>query len=239
MKTLTKFVDLHVIPKVDDLQSSKRMAESLRMAGYRSAAITIPTAILNEYSKAFAQCFAKAGLETASRIDLICSNRYELLKLLRRFRNQYDVVSVKCTNQNVAAIACRDRRVDIVFLDPNSRNMKFTHTLAKLLNGALELNLSFLLNRESGDALNKAMRQMAVAREHRVKVVLSSGCTSPKMVRSPMQIRAVGVTLGLSEAQSAEAISSIPASIIESNLERRSTLYIEDGVRLVGRNGSK
>jgi len=215
------------------------MAESLRMAGYRSVALTIPTAILNEYSKTLTQCFVKVGLETVSRIDLTCSNRYELLKLLRRFRNQYDLVSVKCTNQNVAAIACRDRRVDIVFFDPNNRNMKFTHTLAKLLNGALELNLSFLLNRESGDVLNKAMRHMAVAREHRVKVVLSSGCTSPKMVRSPMQIRAVGVTLGLSEAQSAEAISSVPSSIIESNLQRRSPLYIEEGVRLIGRNGLK
>ena len=209
------------------------------MAGYRSVALTIPTAILNEYSKTLTQCFVKVGLETVSRIDLTCSNRYELLKLLRRFRNQYDLVSVKCTNQNVAAIACRDRRVDIVFFDPNNRNMKFTHTLAKLLNGALELNLSFLLNRESGDVLNKAMRHMAVAREHRVKVVLSSGCTSPKMVRSPMQIRAVGVTLGLSEAQSAEAISSVPSSIIESNLQRRSPLYIEEGVRLIGRNGLK
>jgi len=224
---------------VDDPQSSKKMAESLRMAGYRSVALTVPTAILNDHSKALAQCFAQVGLEPISRIDLTCSNRYELLKLLRRFRNQYDVVSVKCTNQNVAAIACRDRRVDIVFFDPNNRNMKFTHTLARLLNGALELNLSFLLNRDSGDALNKAMRHMAVAREHRVKVVLSSGCTSPKMVRSPMQIKAVGVTLGLSEAQSAEAISSVPSSIIESNLERRSPLYIEEGVRLVGRNGLK
>jgi len=149
------------------------------------------------------------------------------------------VVSVKCTNQNVAAIACRDRRVDVVFFDPNNRNMKFTHTLARLLNGALELNLSFLLNRESADALNKAMRQMVVAREHKVKVVLSSGCTSPKMVRSPMQIRAVGVTLGLSETQSAEAISSVPSSIIESNLKRRSPLYVEEGVRLVGRNELK
>ena len=215
------------------------MAESLRMVGYRSVALTIPTAILNECSRTLKECFAQVGLETVSRIDLTCSNRYELLKLLRRFRNQYDVVSVKCTNQNVAAIACRDRRVDVVFFDPNNRKMKFTHTLARLLNGALELNLSFLLDRESSDALNKAMRQMDVAREHRVKVVLSSGCTSPKMVRSPMQLRAIGVTLGLSEAQSAEAVSSVPSSIIESNLERRSPLYIEEGVRLVGRSELK
>ncbi len=215
------------------------MAESLRMAGYRSVALTIPTAILNEYLKALTKCFEQVGLETVSRIDLACSNRYELLKLLRRFRSQYDVLSVKCTNQNVAAIACRDRRVDVVFFDPNNRNMKFTHTLARLLNGALELNLSSLLNRESGDALNKAMRQMAVAREHRVKVVLSSGCTSPNMVRGPMQIKAVGITLGLSEAQSGEGVSSVPSSIIESNKERRSPLYIEEGVRLVGRNGLK
>jgi RNase P/RNase MRP subunit p30 len=146
-------------------------------------------------------------------------------------------MSVKCTDQNVAAVACRDRRVDVVFFNPNNRTVKFTHTLAKLLTGALELNLSSLLKSQGWDALTKVMRYIAVAREHKVKAVLSSGSASRHMVRSPMQVKAVGVMLGLTETESAAAISSIPSSIIKSNMERRSPLYVEEGVRVVGRKG--
>ena len=237
MKSLTKFVDLHIIPPVDDIQSTTAIAESLRIAGYSLVALTLPTAALNERWKDVRHCYAQVGIETVPRIDLSCPSRYELLKLLRRFRNQCDVVSVKCTNQNVAAVACRDRRVDVVFFDPNNRNVKFTHTLAKLLTGALELNLSSLLKSQSLDALRKAMRHIAVAREHKVRVILSSGSASRHTVRSPMQVSAVGVMLGLTETESAAAISSIPSSIIESNTERRSPLYVEEGVRVVGRKG--
>ena len=234
MKTLPEFVDLHIIPNIGDVRSTKDMAKSLRFAGYRSVALTLPTAISNDHPNALKQCFTDEGLNCASRIDLTCSNKYELLKLLRRFRCQYDVVSVKCINQNVAAIACRDRRVDVVFFDPN-RNVKFTHTLARLLKGALELNLSFLINRESEGAIYTMMKQVSVAVDHKVKVILSSGSTCPKMVRTPLQVGAVGVTLGLPEALSAESISSVPSSIIGANLERRSPLYIEEGVRIVRR----
>ena len=218
---------------MDDLRSTAAIAESLKIAGYSLVALTLPTAALNERSKDVRHCFAQVGIETVPRIDLSCSNRYELLKLLRRFRNQCDVMSVKCVNQNVAAVACRDRRVDVVFFDLNNRNLKFTHTLAKLLAGALELNLSSLLTSQSWDSLRKVMRHTAVAREHKVRVVVSSGSTSGDMVRTPMQVRAVGVMSGLTETESAAAVSSLPLSIIESNMERRSPLYVEEGVRVV------
>lgn len=229
---LTNFADLHVLPKVDDIESSRKLAETIRVAGYRSVALTIPTGLLIEQVRAVKECFEKAGLATHSRVDLICANRHELLRLLRRFRNQYDVVSVRCTNQNVAAVACRDRRVDVVFFDQN-RNIKFTHTLANLLDGALEFNLSFLLHRESVETINRAIRQIAIARDHNSKIILSSGCTSSIMVRHPLQIRAVGITLGLTDSEATNGVSSIPSSILESNSERRSPLYIEEGVRII------
>jgi len=229
---LTKFTDLHVLPKVDDIESSRKMAESIRVAGYRSVALSLPTGLLNAQARAVKECFEKAGLATYSRIDLVCANRHELLRLLRRFRNQYDVVSVRCANQNVTTVACRDRRVDVVFFDQN-RNIKFTHTLANLLNGALEFNLSFLLHRESLEAINRAIRQTAIARDHKIKIILSSGCTSSIMVRNPLQIRAVGITLGLTDSEATDAISSIPHSILQSNSERRSSFYIEEGVKII------
>jgi RNase P/RNase MRP subunit p30 len=208
------------------------MAKLLSSAGYRSVALTLPPALLADDARAVKACFQECGLETFTRVDLACSNRHELLKLLRRYRNQYDVISVTCLNQNVSAVACRDRRVDIILIDPRSRNVKFTHTLARLLHGALELNLSSALDGQF-ETIGRMMKQAYVAREHSVDVVLSSGCNSPLMIRNPLQLMAFGLSVGLKEEQARNGISAVPSNILALNSQRRSPSYIEDGVRVI------
>jgi len=178
--------------------------------------------------------FEEAGLETALRIDLTASSRMDLLRLLRRFRNSYDVIAVKCANQRVAIVACRDRRVDLIIFDPTSRSVRFSHPLANLLRGAIEFNLvSSLLKETKAEVFSGIMKQCAIAREHKVKVVLSSGCTNPDQVRSPLQIAALASAMGLSEAQSLAGVSATPLSIIKRNLAHRSPQFVEEGVRVV------
>lgn len=178
--------------------------------------------------------FEEAGLETALRIDLTASSRMDLLRLLRRFRNLYDVIAVKCANQRVAIVACRDRRVDLIIFDPTSRSVRFSHPLANLLRGAIEFNLvSSLLKETRAEVFSGIMKQCAIAREHKVKVVLSSGCNNPDQVRSPLQIAALATAMGLSEAQSLAGVSATPLSIIKRNLAHRSPQFVEEGVRVV------
>lgn len=178
--------------------------------------------------------FQEVGVDVVLRIDLASTSRVELLRVLRRYRNSYDVVAVKCVNPRVATVACRDRRVDIVFFDPETRNIRFTHPLANLLRGFLELNLvSALLRDTKGEVFLGIMKQAAVAREHNVRVVLSSGSKRPEMVRSPSQTAALACAMGLSQHESFEGISSKPLSLISRNSIRRSPQFIEEGVRLV------
>jgi len=178
--------------------------------------------------------FEEAGLETALRIDLTASSRMELLRLLRRFRNSYDVIAVKCVNQRVATVACRDRRVDLIIFDPTGRSVRFSHPLANLLRGAIELNLvSSLLKETRTEVLSAIMKQCAIAHQHKVKVVLSSGCNNPDQVRSPLQLAALASAMGLSETQSQAGVSATPIGIIKRNLAYRSPQFIEEGVRVV------
>ncbi len=210
------------------------MAELLRLAGYSTVALTVPTGLLHERVSFLRRIFQQVGIETALRIDLTAGSRADLLRLLRRFRNSYDIVAVKCTNPNVATVACRDRRVDVVFFDPHNQKVRFNHSLANLLRGGLEFNLlSTLLRETNAEVFSRAAREAAVAREHKVKVVLSSGCASPEMVRTPTQIAAVGSAIGLSEEQSLHGVSEIPLAMIMRNSSRRSREYIEEGVRVV------
>lgn len=226
-------MDLHIIPQVDNEATCRRIAELLKLAGYSIVGLTIPTGLMQEKVTSLRGIFKKAGLETALRVDLASASRMELLRLLRRFRNVYDVVAVKCLNPRVATVACRDRRVDIVFFDPRNHNMRFSHPLANLLRGALEINLASALLREAGsDTFSAIRKQSSIAFEHRVKVVLSSGGSNPEMVRSPHQVSALARAMGLSESQSFAGVSSTPLSIIERNTIRKSPQFIEEGVRI-------
>ena len=204
------------------------------MAGYSAAGIVVPTGAMRERIIRLKCIFQDVGIEVALRVDLSSPSRMELLRVLRRFRNAYDVVAVNCLNQRVATVACRDSRVDVVFFDSRNRNVRFTHPLANLLRGNLELNfISSLLGEAKGDVLSRLMKQASIANEHKLKVVLSSGSTSPEMVRSPSQISALAKAVGLSGTRSLDGVSATPCSIIERNLFRRSPEFVEDGVRVV------
>lgn len=210
------------------------VAEMLRLAGYSTIGLTVPTGLLQERVSSLRRTFREAGIETALRIDLTSPSRADLLRLLRRFRNSYDIIAVKCVNQAVATVACRDRRVDVVFFDPRNHKVRFNHSLANLLRGAVEFNLiATFLKAVNGEVFARTAKEVAVAQEHKVRIVLSSGSTSPEIIRAPSQIAAVASTMGLSKEQSLAGVSETPWSIILRNSKRRSPDYIEEGVGVV------
>lgn len=223
-----------MLPRVEDENSTRRLAQVLTLAGYTDVGLTIPTGLMRDRVKQLSRIFREQGVEPATRIDLNSTNRAELLRFLRRFRSSYDVVSVKCANSNVATVACRDRRVDVIFFDPMNPKVRFNHSLANVLRGAFELNLSSILLRKNNDLILLRMaKEASIARQHGTNVVLSSGCASPSMVRSPSQVASVALMLGLSADQSRLGLTEVPFSLIERNMFRRSNEYVEEGVRLV------
>jgi len=229
-------VDLHVIPRLEDEESWLQTAQLLRVAGYSAVGLTVPTGLIDYRLRSLRQSFADAGLEVFTRADFACSRRQDLLKLLRRFRRLFDIISVKCLNHTIALVAARDRRVDVIFFEPPRGNVWFDHSIANVCRAAFEFNLRPLM--EDASLLSKAMRETRIAEEHKVKIVMSSGCTSPAFVRTPAQLSAVGVMLGLERYHVRDMVSLIPWSILEKNVERRSDEYIEDGVRVVSRKRS-
>ena len=228
---MQKLIDLHVIPRVDDEISCRQTGQLLRDAGYGAVALTVPTGVMKERLRLLRSMFLDSNIEVFFRVDLNCSSRQELLKLLRRFRSSYDVVSVNCSNHALALVAARDRRVDVIFFDPSKRNVWFDHSIANVLRAALEFNLSTMLT-ERGP-IQKSMKEINIAKEHKVKIVLSSGSTSPLMIRTPSQLSAIGTILGLSKDQARDGAMKLPWLIVKQNVERRSHKYVEEGVSIV------
>jgi RNase P/RNase MRP subunit p30 len=231
---VSEYLDLHVIPRPEDSRSCERMADLLSTAHYATIGLTIATGLLNERVRSMRRIFEEHGVNTVLRADFKPDSRTELLRLLRRFRNLYDVVAVRCVNQQVATVSCRDRRVDIVFFDVANRNLSFSHTFARLLRGAVEFNLvSDLLDQTDWWAFSKVHKAILVAREHHVKIILSSGARNYEMVRSPFQVSALAMTLGLTQEESIRGVSSTPLSIVRENRMKRAPEYVEQGVKII------
>jgi RNase P/RNase MRP subunit p30 len=209
------------------------MGELLHIAGYSLIGLTLPAGLLDNRVSSLRRVFEEKGLEALLRVDLVPRSRDELLRLLRRYRNRLDLIAVKCVNSNVAAVASRDRRVDIIFFDTSSRSTRFSHTHASLLRGALELNLVASLHGAVTETYTRIAREASIATSHNTRVILSSGATTPREVRSPLQLSALGKAIGLSNNQALTGVAEVPTAIAHRNLERRSGRYIEEGVRVI------
>jgi len=231
---MARYVDLHVVPQVDNKESCGRLAELLTQVHYSSIGLTVPTGLLTDRVRSLQGIFEAHALETSLRIDLSPTSRDELLRALRRFRNQYDIVAVKCSSQRVSAVACRDRRVDIVFFNPANQSLRFTHTFARLLHGAIEFNLvSDLTEQPDMWPFLRIRKAMSIAQEHRVRVVLSSGARHHRMIRSPLQLMALASSLGLSREISTRGVTTEPSSILATNRAKRSPEFVEEGVKMI------
>jgi RNase P/RNase MRP subunit p30 len=93
--------------------------------------------------------------------------------------------------------------------------------------------IASLLTLTDTGILFRLRKAIAVAQEHNVKVVLSSGARNAEMVRAPLQLSAIASTLGLSETASVAGVSSIPLSIITENVKKREPENVEEGVKII------
>ena len=231
---MPRYADLHILPHPEDPNLSQRIAKTLRIAGFSTVGLTIPTGLFHDRVAALRNVFRDNDMDVALRLDLTSRSREELLRSLRRFRNGYDIIAVKSSSTRVAHVACRDRRVDLVFFDHGNPNVKFTHALANILQGALEVNIvSAVLGNIGLNGHASTSKQLSIANEHRLKVVLSSGADRSELIRSPIQVAALASTLGLADKTAIEAVSSTPLSIVECNVRKRSPAHVEDGVQIV------
>jgi RNase P/RNase MRP subunit p30 len=195
--------------------------------------MTVPTGLFRDKVKSLRQQFLDNGVETALRVDLASRSREELLRALRRFRGAYDLIAVKCLSERVAHVACRDRRVDLVFFDFENPRTRFNHALANLLQGAIEVNLASGIRNINSSIYAMITKGFSIAQEHNVKVVLSSGADRAEIIRSPIQIAALASTLGLSQRMALEGIGPTPMTILARNVKKREPGYVEEGVRVV------
>jgi RNase P/RNase MRP subunit p30 len=234
------FADLHLRANPKDQQATQRLVGKAAQFGYSQ--ISVPfTSRPNEeeLAKLKAMC-REASVDFVSRADFYPRSEAELTRFLRKFRRQFEVICISCDSKEVARQAAKDRRVDLLnFSSLDYHKRFFDRAEAELASGslaALEFDIKPLLILEGPPRVRLLMslsREVAVAKEFHVPIVVSSGVAEARLMRMPKDMASLAFLFGLDEASALDTVSSSPAAIVKRNREKLSSRFVAPGISVV------
>jgi RNase P/RNase MRP subunit p30 len=234
------FADLHLRINPKDQQTAQRLMGKVAQLGTRS--ISIPfTAGLQEIDVAALRALcAQSGLDFVLRADFKPRTQEDLMRFLRKFRRQFEVICIICDDKEIARQAAKDRRVDLLNFPSLDYHKRFFDRaeaeLASCSLAALEVDVKPLLVMEGPPRvrlLSCLRREVAVALEFHVPIVVSSGVGEDNLLRMPRDLASLAYLFGLGESQALDAVSTNPAGIVMRNREKLSSRFIAPGISLI------
>jgi RNase P/RNase MRP subunit p30 len=193
----------------------------------------------NEAAKIREVC-REAGVDLVSRVDLRPRSRGHLMHLLRKLRRKFEVICVLCENKEVARQAAKDRRVDLLnFPAVNYARRFFDWGEAELTSkslAAFEIDLKPLFVLEGVPRvrfLSCLRREVSIACDFGVSVVVSSGVSSGLLLRKPLELAAFAGIFGLKDDRALDAVSAVPFAMVQRNREKLARGFVAPGIRVV------
>jgi ribonuclease P/MRP protein subunit RPP1 len=231
---MRRFADLHLCPTLERLSPIRLFSRSAEL-GYDLVGVSLPINVTKKRIQQLRQICFDEGLDIATRVDLEPKSIRELTSILRRIRNKFEIISVKCVSKQVSRQAAKDRRVDIISSMPESEDF-FDLAAAKLALdnlSALEVDMSPLLS-EWGirrvHIISNLRKNVRIAKKIKLGIVISSGSTNEYLLRNPRDYAALSTLLDLTPRDGLRAISEVPLDLIQRNRAKLNKDYIAPGI---------
>lgn len=239
---MRRFIDLHLKPEFKVKGNAETLLARASNLGYRCVGVSLPLDGYRKILSALKERCSDLDLDFVSRIDLQPPNSRALLNALRRVRRTFEIVAVTCLSKPVARQAAKDRRVDLLnFPSYDPRRRFFDKAEAELTSNSfasLEIDMSPLLtlhDHQLARFLSTLRREVRIAREFDVKVIISSGAQNTFLMRQPRDYVSLARLFDLDKDSALDTLSENPKSIIERNRRKLSPNYVAPGVYIVGR----
>lgn len=237
-----EYADLHLCPDLGNDEQVTRMIRKASELGYRLIAIPLPQNFSEEKIRKLQNICKENRMDFASRVDLKPRTPNELIRSLRKLRRRFEIIAVVCESKQVARQAAKDRRVDLLnFSGSNRRKRFFDKAEAELASnalGSLEIDVKPLLTLE-GPArirlLSSLRREVAIAEDFHVPIVISSGASNELLMRKPLEIAALTSLFDLDKSSAINAVSKNPLAFVKRNREKLSPNFVAPGIRLIRR----
>jgi ribonuclease P/MRP protein subunit RPP1 len=234
------FCDLHLRANPKDVQGTQQLISKVARFGYRM--ISVPfTNKLNEHELAqLKAATSQEGVDFVSRADYHPTTENDLKHFLRKFRRRFEIICISCDNKEVARQAAKDRRVDLLnFSSLDFRKRFFDRAEAELASNCLsglEVDIKPLMVMEGPTRVRLLMslrREVALAQEFHVPLVVSSGVGESRLVRYPRDLASIAHLFDLDEASALDAVSTNPEAIAKRNRAKLSSRFVAPGISIV------
>ncbi|MDW8022948.1 MAG: RNase P subunit p30 family protein [Nitrososphaerota archaeon] len=236
------FADVHLKPDLSDIEQTRRMIMKAAELGYRLVAVPLPLGSAENHIRQLRSLCKEASIDFASRLDLKPKTAEELVRSLRKSRRRFEIICVMCESKAVARQAAKDRRVDLLnFPETDFRKRFFDEAEAELASKSLasiEIDVKPLLTLEGMARvrlLATLQREVAIAQNFRIPIVVSSGATDDSTMRKPLDVKALTILFDMDRTQALNAVSKNPLAIVKRNREKLSPKFIAPGIRLIRR----
>ena len=234
------FADLHLRINPKDIQTAQRFISKAAQLGYRYISVPFTQGLQETEAATLKDMCTKTGIDFVLRADFKPRTQEDLMRFLRKFRRKFEVICIICDSKEISRQAAKDRRVDLInFPNLDYHKRFFDRSEAELAScslTALEVDIKSLLVLE-GPArvrlLSSLRREVSIALEFQVPVVVSSGIDFENLLRMPRDLASLVYLFGLDEAQGLDAISTNPNAIVLRNREKLSSRFIAPGISVV------
>ncbi len=234
------FTDLHLRLKPRDQQATQRIVDKTVKLGYHCISIPFTLGLQEDQATVLKTMCTKVGLDFVLRADFKARTQEELMHFLRKFRRKFEVICVVCESKEVARQAAKDRRVDLLNFPSLDYHRRFFDRaeaeLASCSLAALEIDVKPLLVLESPPRvrlLSSLRREITIAREFHVPVVVSSGVGEEHFLRTPRDLASLAYLFGLNEAEALDAVSTNPSGIVMRNREKLGSGFVAPGISIL------
>jgi len=234
------FADLHLRINPNDQQTAQRLLNRAARFNYHFVSIPFVYKVQQDQINSLKSMCTQAGLDAVLRADFRPRTPDDLTHFLRKFRRRFEIICVVCESKEVARQAAKDRRVDLLnFPSLDYHKRFFDRAEAELASNslaALEVDIKSLLVLEGPPRIRllaNLRREVAIAREFHVPLILSSGITEEHLMRKPRDLASLAYLFGLNEAEALDAVSSKPVAIITRNREKLSNRFVAPGITIL------
>ncbi|NLF87404.1 hypothetical protein GX563_01115 [Candidatus Bathyarchaeota archaeon] len=234
------FADLHLRINPKETQITQQIIAKAARYGYSQISIPFTSQIDDAQISSLRAACVQVGLDFVVRADFKPRNQEDLMRFLRKFRRKAEIICIVCDDKEIARSAAKDHRVDLInfpsldyhkrFFDRAEAELSFRNQTA------LEIDVKSLLVLEGPPRvrlLSSLRREVALAKEFHVPIVLSSGVSEERLMRMPRDLASIAYLLGLGESEALDAVSTNPTRIVATNREKLSQRFVAPGITII------
>jgi len=228
-------IDFNVrVPDRDSLDSFADMASTL---GFRGIVVPIKGELPGG--------FEINNVTIYPRLDIKSTKLGVLKRELDKARKKFSIIAVPLSEVDIANWAAKEARVDVLTFQPtkNHHNLRgSTARLAAKAGTSLEVPIAPLLD-VTGLVRSKLIKEyresITTACNAGMRVILSSGASTPIQMRSPWTLHHIGTLFGLDTQYTEVSISDYAHALLQENVRKLGDNHIAAGMELVSRGGDE